>query len=169
MPLVSPIPSDAPLVGSTRDPKTGQERLSKFMSDDFNNWLLELTTRMNNSPEALGSGVALEGQNASIGATPAYTTQSAGYYRVSVYARVMTAAVTSSSLTVTIDWTDGGIAVTKSAAAITGNTTASEIDPFVFLIRADQATAINYSTTYASNGAGEMQYRLTVVVESVPV
>src|SRR3990167_3174871 len=160
--LTSPIPSDAPLIGATKDPQTGRERISRYMSDDFANWLLELTTRLNSSPESIGNGIELTGQGASIGATAAYTPSSEGYYRVSVYARVTTAAVTSSSLTVTIAWTDGGIAVSKAAAAITGNTTASEIDPFVFLLRADQATAITYATTYASNGAGEMKYMLTV-------
>ena len=169
MPAVSPIPSDSPIVSVTRDQQTGKEKLSKFMSDDFSSWLLELTTRFNNTPESIGNGVALEGQSASIAATPAYTTQSAGYYRVSVYARVTTADGVSSSLIVTIAWTDGGIAVSKASAAITGNTTASEIDPFVFLIRADQATAINYATTYVSNTPGTMVYRLTVVVETVPV
>lgn len=169
MPALSPIPSDSPIVGVTRDQQTGREKLSKFMSDDFSNWLLELVTRFNNTPESIGNGVSLTGQGASIGATPAYTTTSAGFYRVSVYARVTTVDPVSSSLIVTIAHTDSGVAVDKSCTAITGNTTASEIEPFVFLIYADQATAINYSTTYVSNTPGTMKYRVAVIVEAVPV
>lgn len=167
MPNISPIPSDAPIVGVVRDPQTGQERLSKYMSDDFNNWLLELVTRQNNTPESVGNSVSVSAANAAISATPAYTVTSTGYYRVSVYARIVGVAATSSSLTPTIAWTDGGVACSFTGSALTGNTTAT-VGSFTFLVRADQATAITYSTAYASNGAGEMDYDLVVTVEQVP-
>lgn len=111
--------------------------------------------------------ITLTAQAASIGVTPIPTPSLApGYYRVSYYARVTTVGSVSSSLTVTVSWTDGGVACSASGAAITGNTVAST-GTGSFLLLIDEATPISYSTTYASNLAGEMQYQLGLTLEEV--
>ncbi len=125
---------------------------------------LSLVPAVESAPQA-AIVKTLTTQNASIGTTPfALGSVPAGLYRVSYYARVTTAAATSSSLTVTLSWTDGAVPCAFSGAALTSNTTAS-IQSNTILIRSDAAGAINYATTYASNAAGQMVYRLDLIVE----
>jgi hypothetical protein len=167
-PSTSPIPSDAPFTGTiVVDKQTGTAK-TVYMSEDFANWLLEQQTRWNQSPVSVGDSINVSGSSASIATTPAFTTLDAGMYRVTFYARVVTAGTISSSLTVTIGWTDEAVSCTKASAAATGNTTGTTVIGEL-LIRSDQAQAITYSTTYASAGATAMQYDLVVVVEQVPV
>ena len=152
----------------TVDPKTGKKVRSPYFSQEIVDWLLEQQQRSEDTSERLGS-TALTNQSASISATPVpVPSLTAGLYRVSYYARITTAATTSSSLTVTIAWTDGTIAMTQAGAALTGNTTATQQNG-TFFIQDDANASITYATTYASNGAGEMKYSLYVVVESVLV
>jgi hypothetical protein len=93
---------------------------------------------------------------------------SPGFYRVAYYARITTAATTSSSLTVTLGHTDGSVACFQSGSAITGNTTAA-VQSNEALMRIDQATPLTYATAYSSTGATAMQYRLDITVEMVAV
>ncbi len=110
---------------------------------------------------------SLTAQTASIGATALDTgSLDPGVYRTSYTARVTTAATTSSSLTVTLGWTDGGVAQSQSGAAMTGNTTATAQNGTV-LMHIDEATNITYATTYASSGATAMQYSLYVLAEQI--
>lgn len=167
MSVLSPIPSDAPITGTMRkDPKTGA--MVFFMSDDFNNWLLEQQTRLNNSPESVGDSLSLSEQNASLASTPAYVASSAGMYRVSIYGRVTTPAGVASSLTVTAEWIDDGVTCSKDSPAEAGNTTDTTALLSV-VVRSDQAAPISVSTTYVSNPAGAMEYDLVATVEQVPV
>jgi hypothetical protein len=111
--------------------------------------------------------VELTGQSASIGATDLTGgTFSAGLYRVTYYARVTQAATTSSSLTVTLDWNEGGVTPSFSGAAMTGNTTTT-VQSETQLVEIANLSAIRYSTTYASVGFTVMLYKLSVVVEQV--
>ena len=130
-------------------------------------WFTGVYTALRAAVRNVGS-VSLETQAASIGATaietPALTQ---GLYQVSYAARVTRAATTSSSLTVTIAWTDGGVACTSSGAAMTGNTTATQQSGFL-LIQVDDATTVRYSTTYANVGAQTMQYQLAVRLGVAP-
>ena len=87
-----------------------------------------------------------------------------GIYRVSYYARITQAAGVSSSLTVQFRWTDGGVAQTQTAAAITGNTTTS-VQQDRLMVRTDRNTSIVFDTVYASTGAPVMQYRLNLALE----
>lgn len=116
------------------------------------------------SPPIVNS-VSLTGQNASISATDfsGGGTLGSGLYAVEWYFRVTTAATTSSSLQLTIAWTDGGVAQTESGAAETGNTTATH-QSGRYMFRSDAASPITYATTYASNAAGEMVYSLYVML-----
>ena len=166
MAVTSPFPYDVPVSPETTDPKTGKKVRSPYLSQEIVDWLLEQQQRSESAAEQLGS-VSLTGQGAAISATPVPMPDlTAGLYRVSYYARITTAAVTSSSLTITIGWTDGAITMSQAGAAITGNTTATQQNG-TFFFRNDANASITYTTTYASNGAGEMKYSLYVVVEAV--
>ena len=127
-------------------------------------WLTELVAQVVSAPSRVRSA-EVAGHAASIAATE-LADGTAGIYRLTYYARISTAAVTSSSLTVTFGWTDGGVACSVSGTAITGNTTATTGTGAV-LVQSDASAPITYATTYASNGAGEMTYTLYVMVEAV--
>lgn len=90
----------------------------------------------------------------------------AGLYRLSYYVRVTQAATTSSSVQVTLGWTDGGVSLTSSGAALTGNTT-STFQQNAVLAHVDADSAITYAASYASSGATPMMFQLSVLVESV--
>ena len=129
-------------------------------------WLAHLAATLDKAPQRLSS-VSLTAQAASIASTALKTGLTAGLYRVSYYARITTAAGTSSSLTVTFGWTDGAVTPSQSGAAITGNTTTT-IQSGTLLIRVDANTAVNYSTTYASTPASAMQHSLDLFLEEMP-
>jgi len=87
-----------------------------------------------------------------------------GLYRVNFYTRITRAATTSSSLTVTIAWTDGGVAMSQASTALTANVvTAYRSETLVLWL--DANTPVNYSTAYASVGATSMQYKLYLAME----
>lgn len=108
--------------------------------------------------------------SASIGTTTILTPGQDGYYSFAYYAAITTPATTgaaTSSLTVILSWTDTGIVKSKTFTAITGNTTAttgSETYPRFYV---DGGAPITYSTTYASDTAGQMVYKLSGAVASV--
>lgn len=136
------------------------------LSRAANNYLLAVTTRVQDSSTLIGS-IALTSQSASIATTAlSLGTVAAGYYRVSWFTRVTSPAGVSSSLTVTISGTDAGQSYSQSGPAMTGNTTATVQSGFV-LVKADQASAISYSTAYLSNPVAAMVYKLTILVELV--
>ena len=136
-----------------------------LMTRAFNNWLLSLTTRLEQAAYGILPTVTLAAQNASIGTTPLIASAAAGLYRVSWFFRITTAASVSSSLQVTFSGTDGGISYTQSGAAVTGNTTAT-VQSGTVLVRADQSSPISYSTTYASVGT-PMAYGISFAVEAL--
>lgn len=115
--------------------------------------------------------VELTNQGASIGATDfSGGSISSGYYEVRTYARITTEASTggkTSSLTVAIGWTEGGVVQTETFTALTGNTTGTHMASPMLTFLADGNSPITYTTTYASNTAGEMKYRLTVILSRV--
>ena len=141
----------------------GSLRPTKVLID----WVTTLASDVDQAPARLTT-VTLTGQSASIGTT-AFTigVLAAGFYRVTPYARITQAGTVSSSLTVTLGWTESALALTADWAAVTGNTTGSVLTGPPALILVDQGTAVSYSTTYASAGATAMQYRLSLTVEQV--
>lgn len=113
--------------------------------------------------------VSLTAQTAAIAATTIVITTlpavPSGLFRWTFYARIATPAGTSSSVTVTAFWTDGGVACSHVFAAITGNTTATNASGTT-LLRADPDTAIGYSVAYASNPGAAMAYNLDIELEA---
>jgi hypothetical protein len=136
------------------------------MTDSYLDYFTQFTAQVNNSPTRIGL-VEVATQAASITATDfSGTNLVGGLYRISYTAQITRAAGTSSSLTVTFQWTRGGVTQTFQRAAVTGNTIQTH-DEFVFLVRADANSPVTYATTYATVGAPTMQYALDVVLEQV--
>ena len=162
-----PLPLQDP-IGRRRRPQFGKnpDPLEGMLSEPWQDWFDQLNETLEKAPSRVKS-VSLTAQEASIAATDMTGgLLSAGLYRVTYYARITRAATTSSTLTVTLDWVDGGVTVTFSGAAVTGNTTAS-FQSETKLIRIDNLTAVRYSTTYGSVGATTMQHSLAVTLEEV--
>lgn len=124
-----------------------------------------IATVSNGVPSLVGQ-INLTGQNAAISPmVSVYTAPSngAGIYNLCYYIRITTAAGTSSSVTPTFKWTDGGVAMSLAGAAITGNTTAT-YQTSCFDVHADASTAITYETAYASNAANAAIYSFYIRV-----
>lgn len=153
MPLNQPpLPADTPLVEKDR-------RMNWF-------WVQYFTTR-DQTIQAASSVVldeTLSAQSASIAATPLNVGNSAAFYRVTSYARITRAATTSSSFQLTIQWTEGGQALSKVYTALTANTVTT-LQAETLPIRIDANTSLTYAVTYASVGATSMQYSVELVVE----
>jgi hypothetical protein len=150
---IEPLPNDAPMV----DAQT--RRITPV-------WYRYLSVAIVGRLQAsafVTKAVTRTGQAAAIGATP-IAQGSAGLYRVSWNLRVTQPATTSSSLTVTIANTDGGINVVQSGPALTGNSLIT-LQSGLVLVRADAATAITYAVAYTSVGATPLQYAISVVAE----
>lgn len=130
-------------------------------------WFGSLGTQIAANPSRVTT-VLTTAQSASIPTTAIGTDPlPGGAYRLNGYVRVTSPALTSSSVSVSIGWTDGGVSCSRTLiAAVTGNTVDANgggVEP----ISIDASTPISYSTTYASNGANEMVYALTIVLESL--
>lgn len=137
-----------------------------IMGFEWLQWFGEMVVAVDAAPSRQTS-VHKTAQTASIGTTPLpLGSIPPGVWRVSYYARITTPGSVSSTLTVTISWTDGAIACSASGTAITGNTTAT-VQFGTLVIRSDDGTPISYATTYGSVGGTPMQYALDVVIESL--
>lgn len=112
--------------------------------------------------------ITVTASGASIGATDlSGGALSEGLYELRFYARIVQAATVSSSLTVTLDFVDKGVVVSRSFPALTANTIATALTDPPLTIRSDGASPIRYSTTYASVGATPMLYDLEIVLTRV--
>ena len=147
------------------DTRVVKNTISGRLTHVMRYWLIALGERVNKTA-SLNASVTVTGQVASLSPTSLpLASVLPGLYRLSMAARVTTAATTSSSLTVTFGWTQA-VACTTSSVAMTGNTTATTSTLSV-LVRVDQNSAITYDTTYVSVGATPMAYRLDVTCEQV--
>lgn len=133
----------------------------------FIEWVTQLGIDVDAASARVNDALTKTNQSASLGATALQSRSlSAGLYRVDTYARITQAATVNSSLTVTVGWTENGIALSKSFTAMTGNTT-STVDGNGLLIAIDAASPVTVSTTYASAGATAMTYRLSAVLTEI--
>lgn len=152
---LDPQPSAAPIA------------VKGLVSPEWFRWFYELYALVVASVQSVGNPVRLTGQGAAIGSTTiALPSLQNGQYRVSWYIRITTPDAVNSSVAVTIGFTESAQPLSKTFAAITGNTVTT-FDQSDMFIEVDQNTALTYSTTYASNTPGAMKYRLTIAVESV--
>jgi hypothetical protein len=154
-----PIPSRIPIAAVKPNFGTGE------VVKEWEQWLRGLAER--HIPLLLGEA-ELEDQSATIAQTPFALPSplAAGTYRINYFARVTRAATTSSSLTVTIHFTHGGVAQSIVATALTGNTTTT-LGQAALVVEIDEGTTIDYEITYASSGETTMQYTFIAVVESI--
>jgi hypothetical protein len=155
--LPDPLPDRAPLVMPQTD----------LISPDWYRWLSVIRALVGAAAQRLGNDIVLLDQAAAIPTTPwPLPPLTRGLYRVSAYGRVATAGSTSSSITVTIGWTERGVALTTSSPALTTNSlTATLLWSVPILI--DGNTPITYAVDYKSTGGTQMRYDLGLAIESV--
>ena len=165
MPLIASPPSADSLL--ELDDTRRDQREPRYMARSWLLWLQDvLVTRVQTAPE-LRTAVVLTAQNAAIGATPIpLASVNAGRFRISFFARVTTPDGVSSSLTITLGFTDGGVACTQSGAAITGNAVTTTQSGSI-MVQSDANAPLTYAVSYASNTPGAMVYRLSLVCESL--
>lgn len=130
-------------------------------------WIVNIFTRVYSFGVSQTAAVALVGQAASVGSTPlSLGDPLATRYRVGVYAKLTEAAGATSSLQVSLNWTDptDGTPMQWDSPTLTGNvlTDAIQVDVPV------DANQITYSTTYSSTGVPVGAYKLTVTAEALP-
>lgn len=158
---VQPLQEDVVSLGKDR-----RGKVRALVTIPWSEFFSDLAGRVASTAQAIKS-VVLTGQSASIGNTAIPTgALAAGTYRVSTYARITRAATTSSSLQITITWTDGGVTCSSTSAALTGNTT-STTQSQTLVLTSDQGVAVSYSTTYATLGVTTMTYSLNVILEAL--
>jgi hypothetical protein len=165
-----PLPIQDRIARAKREnlPAGQRDELEGTMPDVWVKYFQSQSDLASQAPAVQSNPVSVSTQAASIAATPIPSgTLRAGNYRVSYYARVTRAATVSSTLTVTISWTDGGASCSFSGAAMTGNTTTTVQSGSVFLA-SDASAPILYSTVYGSVGGTTMQYKLIVALELIP-
>lgn len=155
----APLPVESEVVNG-RDPsvpKGQQDPNERHLSFSWTKYLTVAMETLNRAVARLAD-VTLLNQTASIAATDFSPGVAEGLWEVRWYARVTQAAGTSSSLQISIGWTDGGVAQSRTKAAITGNTTATNDQDGPFMIHCDASSPITYTITYASVGAPVMKY-----------
>ena len=156
MPNPVPVPNNARLVDDRG-----------FITRAWVDWLNSQAEGVANSSSLVSGTTNLATQEATIGTTALpIQVVSLGLYRVNTYVRVTQPATSSSSIQVSVHWTESGQPLSASATALTGNTVTT-VQGAVFTVLVDGATTISYSTAYSSSGATPMQYRLFVAAERV--
>ena len=142
------------------------EASTRLLSLPWVSWLTALVQKVDQDA-TLVSSVSLTAKTAAISATTfTRAIDASGVYRIGYFARITTAASTSSSLTVTMGGTNGGVVCAISGAALTGNTT-STVQSGTISLQVDASTNLTYTTTYASAGGTAMVYSLWMTVERV--
>lgn len=165
---IVPIPIDDPIAkphrpefGKGPDPQEGH------VTRPWTDYFTSSGQSMQAATQRVGVPAALTAQAANIGATDfGGGDLTTGLYVINWYSRITTVAGVSSSLTVTFDWQDGGVAVSFTPAAITGNTTNS-FGSYALPIHIDSASPVRFSTVYASNPAGQMQYSIFIALQRI--
>jgi len=109
--------------------------------------------------------VNLTAQSAAKSVTTLFTPVNDGLYQIAYYAKVTTAATTSSTIgpfTVTSTDPDGNTVVSVGDSTSQNSTTTGFINGII-PVYAKGGTAVQYSLGYASSGATAMQYELRIV------
>lgn len=171
--MANPIPPPtAEPIARPRDPniQRGQTDPNEGLATDvWIRYLVALSQAVNDSPTRLTAPAALVAQGAAIGTTSlSAALPAAGIYRFNYYARITVPGTVSSSLTVTLNWTDHGVGQSFTGAAMTGNTTTTW-QALTFPAYIDANLPVTYSTAYASVGVTSMAYELFVALEALAV
>lgn len=155
--MLQPLPFTTRLIG-----------LTQMMEQIWVRWFQTLVDLVTGAPIKVG-GVDLTAQAASVPTTALPTTAPlpAGVYRLTSAARITQAATISSTLTLTMGWTDGGVSCAKTFATVSGNTI-STTDSQTYSVHVDAGTPLTYSVAWSSAGATAMRYALSLLVEALP-
>ena len=146
-----PLPSGVAIVAPDASPTAFFRLLWQVLRDAM--------TRTPTEARLSGSG-----QTATLATTTIRTTTIQADYEAGYYIRKTTADGVSSSLTVTLGWTENSVAQTRAFAALTTDTTAAN-QSAVIPILADAATNITIAILYASNTPGQMVYLYRAAVK----
>ena len=108
----------------------------------------------------------VSGLTAALATTTLLTTTQGGVYEVGYYIRKTVAGGVSSSLTVTIGWTENAIALTRVFTALTlDSTVANQSDTIPILV--DANADITLAVAYASDVADTMTWRYRATVKQL--
>lgn len=158
----APLPTDDPFVIITKregeDANPNEGRLTRPAID----YLTALVSSVSSTASRISS-IELSAQSGDIAATDISSGDlAAGMYRLWYYLSI-TAAGALGTLTLTLDWTEDGIARTFTSTALDETNTSKHTEG-ALLIRIDGASPVRYATAGATFGVG---YTLTVQLESV--
>ena len=163
----APLPTEAPIAVPDRKVANPlSARLPKLkLSPAFTRWLSGLTQQVDAKTAVISKAVEPDLSDA-VAVTPLQIADvTAGIWRVSTRVRVITPGSVSSSIQVTVTWSESGVTQAESGAALNGNLTTTR-EGKTFVIRPDASTPISYSTAYADGGGAQrMHYSLDVVAE----
>lgn len=155
---IAPVLFDEPII---TDPQAAN------VSENYGNWFFNIFRAVS---QAIRSLVPVNVQN-SAAALPSTSMNvgklSAGVYLIAYYIRITQPASTSSSVTPSLGWTDGGQGCIVPGPAVTGNAPGTVSSGFV-LAHVDSPGVLTYSTAYSSVGGIAMTYNLTIAVFKVP-
>lgn len=156
LPTIELIPYNSPVT----------DGLPQTLHPDYVRWLdVQIRQRLLAAPLVL-TELNRPTQTAAIATAMLVKVTQTATYRVSTYLRITTPGTVSSSATLTLTWTDGGVVCTKTFAAVTGNTTATT-DTQTITVHADGGTNLSYAVAYASVGATSMIFRIDLVAEQI--
>lgn len=110
------------------------------------------------------ANVPVASRNSALGTTTVYLALAAGRYRITVYLRKTTPDGVSSSLTLTVGWTDGASPCVKVFGALTTDTAVAN-DSYTHMVNVDVNTNITIAVAYASNTPGTMVWKAYAVAE----
>lgn len=110
------------------------------------------------------ANVTVPGRNSALGTTTLYLALAAGRYRVTVYLRKTTPDGVSSSLTLTVGWTDEASPCTKTFGALTTDSAVAN-ESYTHTVNVDVNTNITIAVAYASNTPGTMVWKAYAVAE----
>lgn len=142
---VDPIPVDTAITD-----KLG--RITEFFRLRY-----EQLRGLGQSVPSIGNGISQVGLSASLATVAIVTTTLAGFYLPSYYVRKTVADGVASSLTVTLGWTEHGVPLTATFAALALDTPAAN-QAALYPIFADANTDITIAIAYTSNTPALMHY-----------
>lgn len=148
------------------DPQDKQRDKPFYLAKSWIRWFLDvLLPALQNAPQVKATKDYPSTTSGSIVAT-SIGVLTAGTYRVSYYLRVTSPDGVSSSVAVTIGWTESGQTLSVPGPALTGDALTS-VQSGTGLVILDPSSPITVSVTYASNTPNKMKYRLRLIAEQV--
>lgn len=170
MPQIASPPSQESLI--EMDPRNPLRKDPFIIEKNWLRWIFEsLIPKLQSTGETVltpaSSGGTLTDQHTSLAPTPLAVGQlSAGTYRITYYARVTTIDGVSSSLTVTLGWTEDALALSLSGPAMAADSISAPQSGSI-MVTIDQNSALTIATTYASNTPNQMRYKLEFLIEQL--